>query len=159
VGKQDWYPSPEANHFWGQYNRPYNDIPKWHLEEGMIWSEENPDSFFPRYVSRIAHTGGGILWQEQTGYLMNAAYVRLKNLQVGYNLPTNLIARLGVQGARVYLAADNVWTWSPLYKIADNIDVESITAPSDQLFTGSNAGDGYNYPMLKSASIGVSITL
>lgn len=159
VGKQDWYPSPEANHFWGQYNRPYNDIPKWHLKEGMIWSEENPDSFFPRYVSRIAHNSGGILWQKQTKYLMNAAYIRLKNVQVGYNLPANLTSRMGIRAARVYVAADNIWTWSPLYKIADNVDVENITAPSDQLFTGSNAGDGYNYPMLKSASIGVSITL
>src|SRR5699024_9332899 len=38
VGKQDWYPSSEASFFWGQYNRPYNQLPKWHLEDGMIWS-------------------------------------------------------------------------------------------------------------------------
>ena len=67
--------------------------------------------------------------------------------------------RLGVTSARVYVAGDNLWTWSPLYKITDNLDVENITAPSDQLFTSSNAGDGYNYPMLKSFSLGVSITL
>ncbi len=159
VGKQDWYPRYESNVFWGQYNRPYNDIPKWHLEEGIIWSEANPDSFFPRYVSRLANRSGGILREEQTKYVMNAAYLRLKNLQVGYNVSPELLSGLRiVKAARVYVSAENVLTWSPLYKIMDNVDVENATAPSDQLFTSSNAGDGYNYPMLKSFNVGLSVT-
>ena len=32
VGKQDWYPSNEASTFWGQYNRPYNQMPSWHVD-------------------------------------------------------------------------------------------------------------------------------
>jgi hypothetical protein len=39
VGKQDWYPSTEAEYFWGQYNRPYNNIPLWHL--GNMWTPDN----------------------------------------------------------------------------------------------------------------------
>ncbi|MBF9254482.1 TonB-dependent receptor [Pontibacter sp. 172403-2] len=158
VGKQDWYPRYDSNAFWGQYNRPYGDIPKWHLEEGIIWSEDNPDSFFPRYVSRLANRNGAILREEQSGYVMNAAYVRLKNFQVGYNLPLDLISRIKLKAARIYVSGDNLWTWSPLYKIVKNIDVENATAPSDQLFTSSNAGDGYNYPLLRSYTLGLSVT-
>jgi TonB-linked SusC/RagA family outer membrane protein len=158
VGKQDWYPRYESNIFWGQYNRPYGDIPKWHLNEGIIWSEENPNSFFPRYVSRLANRSGAILREQQSGYVMNAAYIRMKNLQFGYNLPSTLISRVGMRSARVYMTMDNFWTWSPLYRTVDNIDVENATAPSDQLFTSSNAGDGYNYPMLKSISLGLNVT-
>ncbi|GEO03337.1 SusC/RagA family TonB-linked outer membrane protein [Adhaeribacter aerolatus] len=159
VGKQDWYPLAESNVFWGQYNRPYGDIPKWHLEEGIIWSPENPDSFFPRYVSRLANRSGGTLREQQTKYVMNAAYVRLKNIQIGYNLSPSLVARLKVvKGGRVFLSGENLWTWSPLYRILDNVDVENATAPSDQLFTSSNAGDGYNYPLLKSLNLGLSVT-
>lgn len=158
VGKQDWYPSAESNVFWGQYNRPYGDIPAWHLKDGVIWSPENPNSFFPRYAARLANRSEGIMRQPQSKYVMNAAYVRLKNFQVGYDLPEHLTSRLGSSAARIYFSGDNLWTWSPLYKTANNIDVENATAPSDQLFTSGNAGDGYNYPMLKSLTMGISVT-
>jgi hypothetical protein len=90
---------------------------------------------------------------------MNAAYLRLKNIQIGYNLSANMLARLKVvKGARIYVSGENLWTWSPLYRILDNIDVENATAPSDQLFSTSNAGDGYNYPQLKGYNLGLSVT-
>ncbi len=159
VGKMDWYPRYESNIFWGQYNRPYGDIPKWHLNEGMIWTPENPDSFFPRYVSRLANRAGGTLREQQSKYVMDASYIRLKNFQFGYTFSDKVLSKLkAVKNARVYVSGENLWTWSPLYKILDNIDVENATAPSDQLFTSSNAGDGYNYPMLKSFTFGVSVT-
>jgi hypothetical protein len=90
---------------------------------------------------------------------MNAAYLRMKNLQIGYNLSPQLLGRLKVvKGARVYVSGENLWTWSPLYRILDNVDVENATAPSDQLFTTSSFGDGYNYPHLKSFNLGLSVT-
>lgn len=158
VGKRDWYPSREAN-FWGQYNRPYNHIPSWHLDDGIIWSEENPDSFFPRYVSRIASSSSGILSQPQTGYLMNAAYIRLKNFQVGYHLPVSLLSQFGMRVATIYFSGENLWAWSPLYKTADNLDIENTLAPRDQFVRrGDQNREGYNYPLLKTLTMGVSIT-
>ncbi|WP_234573597.1 SusC/RagA family TonB-linked outer membrane protein [Rhodohalobacter sp. 614A] len=160
VLKQDWYPSSNAGHFWGGYNRIYNDTPNWHLEDGMIWTEEDPDpnAFFPRFVGYIALGSNRSLGAPQTKYLMNVGYVRLKNLQIGYNLPAQLTSRIGMRNAKVYVTGENLWSWSPLYKTANNVDVEAITAPSDQLFTGSNSGDGLNYPRLSSFAFGVSFT-
>ena len=159
VARQDWYPVAESNAFWGQYNRPYGDIPSWHMKPGIIWSPENPNSFFPRYASRLANRAEGILRQAQSKYVMDAAYLRLKNFNVGYNLPTSLTSRLGSSAARIYVTGDNVWTWSPLYDVVNNIDIENATSPSDQVFNpGGNSGDGYNYPMLKSYTLGVSVT-
>jgi hypothetical protein len=159
VGKQDWYPSPESNAFWGQYNRPYGFVPNWHLKPGMIWSPENPNSFLPRYASRLSNNAAGILRQPQSKYVMNAAYLRLKNLQVGYNLPARFASRFGAQATRVYVTGENLWTWSPLYDYADNIDVENATAPSDQFANpGGNSGDAYNYPMLRSYNVGLTVT-
>jgi hypothetical protein len=101
---------------------------------------------------------------------MDAKYLRLKNLQVGYNLPAHISSRIGAKSTRVYVTGENLWTWSPLYKYADNIDVENATAPSDRQFVGNptgvnpsgafsdNSGDGYNYPMLKSYNIGATVT-
>lgn len=154
VGKQDWYPSREASAFWGQYNRPYNPLPRWHLDNH--WTPENPDAYLPRYVGRVANRSGGILRDNpQTAYLQNIAYIRMKNIQVGYNLPTSLISKIRAENAKIYFSGENLWTWSPLYKITRDLDVEN-TGPRDALLGGT--GDGYNYPMLKSLSLGLTVT-
>lgn len=155
VGKQDWFPSTEAGVFWGQYNRPYNKIPRWQLDNH--WTPDNPDALLPRYVSRLANRAGGILREAQTRYIFSVAYLRLKNIQLGYNLPQSLVRKIHSTNARVYVSAENIWTYSPLYKITKDIDPEN-TGPSDQLFTTTNAGDAYNYPLLKGLTFGLSIT-
>jgi hypothetical protein len=156
IGKQDWFPSTEAGVFWGQYNRPYGKIPRWQM--GNYWTVDNPDAYLPRYVSRLANRAGGILREAQTRYLLNAAYLRLKNVQLGYNLPKKLISKISSTNARVYVSAENILTWSPLYKITRDLDPENV-GPSDQVFSpNGNAGDGYNYPILKGVTVGLSIT-
>lgn len=156
VGKQQWWPSYEASLFWGQYNRPYNPIPKWQL--GEFWTPENTDAYLPRYVSRLTNRSGSMLREApQTKYLQNIAYLRLKNIQIGYNLPEKLISKIGATNLKIYFSGENLWTMSPLYKITRDLDVEN-TGPSDQLFTSDNAGDGYNYPMMKNVTFGLSVT-
>jgi hypothetical protein len=155
VGKQDWFPSTEAGVFWGHYNRPYNKLPRWHLDNH--WTPERPDAYLPRYVSRLANRPGGILTFAQTKYLQNVAYIRLKNVQLGYNLPRNMISKIHATNVRVYISAENIWTASPLYKLTKDIDVENAVV-SDQVFTTTNAGDGYNYSMMKGITFGLSIT-
>jgi TonB-linked SusC/RagA family outer membrane protein len=165
VGHQDWYPGSEAGTFWGQYNRPYNKIPKSQL--GNIWSEENPNAYFPRYRGYVSQNGAGELSQTQTKYLQNVAYVRLKNIQLGYNLPQSLIGRIKMSNARVFVSGENLWTWSPFYKITEDIDVENI-GRSDMLLSppsasstnpnSNSSGNANNYPILKSVTLGLSAT-
>jgi TonB-linked SusC/RagA family outer membrane protein len=158
VAKQQWYPSTEAEIFWGQYNRPYNNIPVFHL--GNMWTPENTDAYFPRTMSRAASNATTReLGVAQTKYLQNVAYIKLRNIQLGYNLPQHVAAKIHANAIQVYISGEDLWNYSPLYKIVGkgHIDVEN-TGPSDQLFTSSNAGDGYNYPMLKSVSFGLSVT-
>ena len=163
VGKQDWYPSNECI-FWGQYNRPYNNLPSWHL--GNYWTEDNRDAYLPRY----AGYNNSIKTTPQTRYLQNVAYIRLKNLQVGYNLPHNITSKMRMQNARVYISAENVWCWSPLYKHTKDLDVTNIYG-SDPELTSANvdnnkggvsvdhgSGDGQSYPQMMSISLGVSVT-
>jgi TonB-linked SusC/RagA family outer membrane protein len=155
VGKQNWYPSRGANTFWGQYNAPYGHTPVSQL--GNIWTEENPNAYFPRYTGYIAFTAGGTLREVQTRYLQNVAYVRMKNLQVGYNLPAAITSKMRMSRASIYFSGENLFTYSPMHKITRDIDVEN-TGDSDQDLADSNQGDGLNYPMLKSYSVGLTIT-
>lgn len=155
VAKRDWYPGSEASVFWGQYNRPYNKVPQSQL--GKIWSEDNPNAYFPRYRGYSAQNGSGELTQAQTKYLQNAAYLRMKNVQVGYNLPLRLIQKIKLNNLRVFLSGENLLTWSPLYKITKDIDPESING-SDRVLTDGTSGNGNNYPILKSVTLGLTAT-
>jgi TonB-linked SusC/RagA family outer membrane protein len=157
IGKQQWYPSTEAEMFWGQYNRPYNNIPKFHL--GNMWTPENTNAYFPRTMSRAASNATTrTLGVAQTRYLQNVAYLRMKNIQVGYNLPSTWTSRIGARSLRIYFSGENLFTYSPMYKIVKNtIDVENAVA-ADQDLNSGNAGDGYNYPLLKSFSFGINLT-
>ncbi|WP_199748347.1 SusC/RagA family TonB-linked outer membrane protein [Pedobacter sp. KBW01] len=159
VGKQQWYPSTETEMFWGQYNRPYNNIPTFHL--GNMWTPDNTDAYFPRTMSRAASSNTNrTLGVAQTRYLQNVAYLRMKNLQFGYALPGKWINRIGVRSAKIFFSGENLFTYSPMYKIVKHtIDVENAV-PSDQdLNAGSTNGDGYNYPLMKSYSLGLNIGL
>ena len=154
VGKQDWYPSNESI-FWGQYNRPYNQLPKWQL--GEYWTEDNPDAYLPRYAGYTVLGTQRELGATQTRYLQNVAYIRLKNLQIGYNLPRNFVKKLWMQNASVYISAENIWCWSPLYNRTHDIDVTNI-AGSDPDLTSGGSGDGLSYPQMKSISLGLTVT-
>lgn len=160
VGKQDWYPSSECI-FWGQYNRPYNNMPTWH--QGNYWTEDNQGAYLPRYAGYNNSLKGTV----QTRYLQNVAYIRLKNLQVGYTLPQQIVSKARMQNVRVYISAENLWCWSPLYKHTRDLDVTNIYG-SDADLTDADAsaglnnkhgsGDGNSYPQMKSVSLGLSVT-
>jgi len=159
VGKQDWFPDREASHFWGQYNRPYNKMPVWHLDN--IWSEDNPDAFLPRYRGYIAQGAGRELAVVQSRYIMNVAYIRLKNIQLGYNLPQDVMQKVSfLSNVKLYVSGENLWAWSPLYKTTKDFDVENIGGSDPELTSGSGrrSGNVLNYPLLKTVSFGISAT-
>jgi hypothetical protein len=161
VMKQDWYPSIESP-FWGQYNRPYNDYPRW--QENMQFREElqNFDAYLPRLVGYIASSTSRSLGAANDRYLQNVAYIRLRSMNVGYSLPKFITQKIGANDLRIYISGENLWTWSPLYDYTRDIDVTGVFGSGSSLtdLTSNSAGsvgDGYKYPMLKSVSLGLSI--
>jgi len=157
VGKQDWYPTMESSAFWGQYNRPYNGVPKWQI--GNYWTEDNPNAYLPRYSTYNATCGRGGSSAYNDRYLQKVSYLRLKSLQVGYNLPKTLVSRIRMQNVRVYMTGENLFSWSPLYKHVKGFDVMSLTTDTDSdLSSGNSQGSGNGYPLMKSLSFGLSVT-
>lgn len=156
IGKRDWYPGSETA-FWGQYNRGYNQVPAWHI--GNYWTEDNRDAYLPRY-SQYNGTLGFSNYVPNDRYLQNVAYLRLKNVQLGYTLPQAWISKVSLQKAMIYLSGENLASWSPLYKIAKNfMDVSTASGNSDSDLSSSyNQGAGNSYPLLKTISLGVSLT-
>lgn len=153
VGKQDWYPSNESSVIWGQYNRPYAQMPKWHLNN--YWTEDNPDAYLPRYAGYYAPFYKGTN-NANTRYLMDVSYIRLKNLQVGYTLPSKWTDAIRMKKVSIFFSGENLWTWSPMYKYTRDIDVTANIYGTDSVL--SSTGDGFNYPTLRSYSLGLNIT-
>lgn len=142
IGKQQKYPGSGDYRFWGPYNSPrVSFIPKNFLDD--VWSEDNPNGYFPRARGSIAVEGS--LYGNNTDYLQNAAYIRLKSLTLGYTLPKRIINKVGIANLRIYLSGENLWYASPLH--TKYIDPE--------LFMLGNSG--YFFP--KTLTFGATIDL
>ncbi|HAC20884.1 MAG TPA: SusC/RagA family protein, partial [Porphyromonadaceae bacterium] len=101
----------------------------------------NLDSYYPRPI----FDGGGKNQQTQTKYLQNAAYIRMKNLQVGYTFPQQWISKAGLQYLRVFISGDNLLTGTKMTSI---FDPETI---------GGGWGEGKTYPLSKVISFGLNV--
>lgn len=154
VGKRDFWPGTDDALFWGQYNRPYSWHPKSVVEN--MWSEENPDAYFPRMRGYVALNSRAELQVEQSKYVQNVAYVRLKNVTLGYSIPTALTSRIGISDARIYVTGQNLWTYSPMFKITRDLDPEVIEGGDPEM--NPNTGNGMAYPMLKTYTLGINVT-
>lgn len=153
VGKRDWYPEPNTMAFWHMYARPYATyIPKnFHTQ---YWTEENPDAYFPRPRGYTALQGERRqLTAVNDRYLQSLAYLRLKNLTLGYTLPKNWMKAVKLENVRLYLTGENLLTWSPGLK-SDYIDPESVVTNS---IYGDASNLARNYPWSKVYTVGIDI--
>ncbi|MCE7042388.1 TonB-dependent receptor [Dyadobacter sp. CY312] len=158
VMKQDYYPSAEGR-FWGQYNRPYNAYPRWQKDNMFREELGNFDAYLPRLVGYQAQGANRAMSTPNDRFLQNAAYIRLRNLQIGYTIPQRLLSKIHARDVKVYLSGENLWTWSPMYKWTKDTDVTNIYGSDRDLSSDGKgtSGDGYNYPMLKAVSVGLTI--
>lgn len=150
VGKRDWSPGTGA-YFWG--SGPYAQVTvfKEHLD---YWSESNPKAYYPKpYI----HSLGGVTpFTNKTmtvsdRYLQSAAYCRLKNLTVSYDLPAIWTNKVGMQKIQVFFSGENLLTFT---KLKGMFDPESIYTKNDYTDEG-----GKNYPMNRVVSFGLVVNL
>lgn len=140
VGKRDWYPGAGNFYFWGIYAQPWTNVTVKNMDH---WTEDNPNAYFPR-VKAYSAEDNNELGMPQTKYLQDASYLRLKNLTVGYTLPTALTEKWGIGNLRFYFSAENIWTLSHM-----DVDLDP------EVSTTSSAGK--NYPMQKTFSFGFNL--
>jgi TonB-dependent starch-binding outer membrane protein SusC len=74
------------------------------------WTVENPSSEHPR----IANRGDQYYSFNNTYWLRNANYIRLKNFELGYSIPGTIAQRAGISNLRVYVNGLNVFTWDKM---------------------------------------------
>lgn len=152
IGKRDWYPDAgESNIFWGPYCRPQNSFLSQQLVD-QIWSVDNPDGYFPLARGYEAYGTGKTytLTTPNDRYMQSIAYLRLKNLSIGYTIP---VLQKHIKRIRVYFNGDNLAYWSPLKKHCKYLDPDSIYST-----TANKAGSGEVYYFSKVFSLGLNLT-
>ncbi len=103
----------------------------------------NLDAYYPR---PLLNQG----WKNtatQTRYLQDASYMRIKNMQLGYTIPVELVKKIGLNNVRVYGSVDNLATFT---KMSSVFDPEA---------TGGDWGAGKLYPLQRTFSFGLNINL
>ena len=78
-----------------------------HVDMANAWSSENTTTNVPRW-----QYGDSYMSASSDRFLTNASYLSLSNITLGYTLPTQWMHAVGLQKVRVYMVADNIWTWS-----------------------------------------------
>lgn len=145
VLKRDYMPGGGSTMFWGAVGYWQTNIFKPHLDYFRADANsplgQNLDAYYPRLLENDRNRQG------QTRYMQNAAYCRLKNLTLGYTLPTFLTRKFSVNNLRLFVSAENLFTITGLN---ENFDPETI---------GVGDYDGCTYPLSKTVSFGLSITL
>ena len=69
------------------------------------WNGEGTSNRYPRYV-----TGDSVNWQSSDLYVYDASFARLRNIQLGYTLPSRLTRRVLISNLRLYVSAENLFT-------------------------------------------------
>jgi len=106
------------------------------------WTPQNPNASYPRLTVGLESTNNAA---KSDFWIQNGAYIRLKNIQLGYTIPNSLTRKVGIQRLRVFLSGQNLLTLS---KMVGGWDPE----------TTSTSG-GRIYPVSTVTSIGLNLTL
>ena len=107
------------------------------------WTPENPESNMPR-----ARAEGSAEYSSL--YVENGSYLKLKNISLGYNFGPRVLDRLGISAARIYLAAENIATFTH-YSGSD----PEVSTRNSVLTPGF---DWSAYPRAFSMSFGLNVT-
>ena len=116
-----------------------SNLPSWMLGR---WTGEGTSNRYPRFV-----LGDNVNWQASDLYVYDGSYLRLKNIQIGYTLPSNLVKKVFLSSLRVYVAAENLLTFTKYH----GFDPEISSG-------GTSLGiDRGVYPQAKTWTVGVNL--
>lgn len=112
------------------------------IDNGLGWSrwtKKGDKATHPR-----ARLGGNRLSNEVTSrYLEDGSYLRIKNITISYPLPANVLRKMHLQGLRIFLSGDNLYTFTKFSGMDPEVGVKGLFS--------------YNYPVSRVFSLGVDV--
>ncbi|WP_234409089.1 hypothetical protein [Marinilabilia salmonicolor] len=121
---------------------PAMNRPSWILDR---WTGEGTSNWLPRMTRENANGN----WRSSELYIKDGSYVRLKNIQLGYSLPSQLLQSLAIERLRFFVSAENLLTLTEY----DGFDPEIASGG----YTTIGVDRGI-YPQARTISVGANIT-
>lgn len=145
TGKRDW--SPDSAYdvlFYGMYSEKGADLVLEKFRDADIATSGNQDAYWPEFRS------GSISHGIESRYLQNAAFIRLKNLEISYTFETETLRKTHFESIEIFCKGRNLFHFTPMHRHAPDIDPEMI-------YPGTTRGAGDAYPLLRTVEIGLSL--
>lgn len=92
---------------WAFYNTA--NVQVWQMNDRWTTTNPNPHAKYPRM--EILTNAGSPNTLLSSYWLLNGSYLRIKSVQLGYNIPQRLLKSVGITNLRVYADAENFLTW------------------------------------------------
>lgn len=122
---------------------------------GNYWREDRTDAFYPRPYN-LAGSNNSLNMVTQSRYLLDMSYLRMKNITIGYSIPADILRKVRMQKARIYMSLENFVTWDNLNGLP--IDPEEVQGFSMFNTDNYNSGrTGVGTPTFKSLSVGIQL--
>ena len=129
---------------------------------GNFWRTDRTDAFYPAPYNQ-AGSNNTLNMQVQSRYLLDMSYLRIKNITVGYTLPSSITKKMNVSKLRVYIALENFFTFDHLGTLpVDPEEIDGYSMWRDADATGNRTGynadrTGVSIPTYKSSSVGIQL--
>ncbi|WP_287676733.1 TonB-dependent receptor [Bacteroides sp.] len=108
----------------------------------------NPNGTMPRMVNGDPNNNRRF----SDFYVENGNFLRLQNLQIGYNLPNKIISKIGIKSLRLYLSGDNLFVLTKY----EGVDPELVGLWSKATTSGIDRGQ--TYPRPRTYTFGLNVT-
>nr|WP_087880224.1 TonB-dependent receptor [Dysgonomonas macrotermitis] len=127
-----------------------SNLPSWMLNR---WTGEGTSNKYPRFV-----LGDNTNWQSSDLYVYDGSYLRLKNIQLGYTLPNSLTRKFFVSSLRLYVAAENLLTFTKYHGFDPEISSGSNSSIGSADGGTSLGIDRGVYPQARTFTVGVNLS-
>lgn len=118
-----------------EWNRMWR---KWYTD---AWTPETPNASLPKRYS-ANDDSRWVTNDQSTFWLKNASFLRLKLLNIGYNIPAKWTQKAGISGLKVYFSGSNLF----------------ILSKFNSNYYDPELGNGFAYPIMKNFNFGVNVT-
>jgi hypothetical protein len=135
------------------------------------------ESFINRWLSRdVTDADGNVIYQKNihtiypttnfsgnnidqregnSGFVEDGSYLRLKNVSLGYNIPSGYLSRIKLRTARIYISATNLLTFTKYTGFDPEVNSVSGSGIESNLGVGTDNG---SYPQARTITLGLNMT-
>jgi len=133
--------------FYLESNLPAYFYDRWHKADPSDPDSEWVPGEWP--ATRLDKDIAPMMYAESDKWHRNASYLRLKNLELGYSIPENILKKVGLKKVRIFVSGYNIWTLTDsfLKPFDPESNVHSLWGEST----------GFSYPIMATYSLGLNV--